>query len=202
MSCTSYDSYMNNSCTSKLTPSTSSCCSNTHFNKCQQSCNCDPCNGCKPYPPCPPCPPTPVVDCKEILARYHELIKQAQELYNQSDKILTDDLLKAVCYAVNAINQIFALDAQADAIVAKADALLVDSGCNTGCNMNSCKGLLVTANEYYAIERRNLNAALELLRGASQKVNNAICYEEQGDKYIDQYIACVHGKTPSNNCGC
>lgn len=196
MSCNSFDSYMSKN-SSKLTSSASSC-----SKKCEESCNTNPCNGYKPFPPCPPCPPTPVVDCATIQAKYHELLKQAIEIYNQSDKILNEDLLKAICYAISAINQIMTLNGQADAIVDKANALLTDSGCTSGCNMNSCKGLLQVAEEYYAIEKRNLYAALELLSGASQKVNNAICNEEQGDKYMDQYIACVHGKSPNNNCNC
>lgn len=165
--------------------------------------------GCAPITPCKPCKPTcrrscadRPVDCTAVINAYHEEVKEANEMFDKADRLLNDDLIKAVCYSINVLKEILDLDYNANCIMEAADKALKASGCTSGCNYNNscCRSLNFSAEEYYMIGERSLISALELLKEVACKVNNAIAVDAEGDKLKEKYYACVHASNPDSYC--
>lgn len=145
------------------------------------------------------CPP---MDCNKVLTRYHNMVKEAQKLYEKSDNIIDKEAISAILHALKALEYAMELNKKADCMVDNANEMLEKSGCASSCNLNNpqCQALYNKAMEQFTIENQALIDTMELLNEALAALKVSVEARNKGQMFLSKYFKCIHQQKPQPPC--
>ena len=131
-------------------------------------------------------------NCKDVLEKYHELIKKSEELYEKANYVVQKEVAKEICDALKALTEAFKIAEKAYKLEMDAKDFLDKTDCDK--SPKKCKKILCEADQGYENQTKALIKAGNLLKQALEEIEEYFKQRDCADDLYDDYVKCVHRK--------
>lgn len=133
---------------------------------------------------------------RAVIEKYHQLLKDADRLFHESEGLVDRNTLLAIKYAIKSLEKSIELYRRGTSIYYKANLFLDVSRYNECCNRNcyKCKKILEDSLDEYDKEERDILRTINILNYALKSLKDSIDHRKKGCKLYQRYKRCVHNK--------